>query len=214
MPRWRAAHQSNLGSGGSHHRKSQIGPQPPVVAGLVSTSREPGLLRAALLGPDLLYERAEVFPQEVLVRIPKLQRAALCLRSETMTCSAVRQGQPFTNAITMSLSLIILPVSCPESARSINAGSRMSTWVSVCTAQRNAPSCCPRNKWFYVVPASKDSSSYHQRFAGGAQPGGAILGVMAVTVTATAGRGCLLRRQIRSVHGRRRLCLQLGVVGA
>jgi len=32
-----------------------------------------------------------------------------------------------TNTITMSLSLITLPVSCPESARPINAGSRTST---------------------------------------------------------------------------------------
>ena len=35
-----------------------------------------------LLGPDLIYESAKILFQEELVRVPKLQCAALCLRSQ------------------------------------------------------------------------------------------------------------------------------------
>ena len=54
----------------------------PAVAAVVFTNHRPWLLRAQL-GLDLLYEPAEIRFQEALVRAPKLQCAAFCLRSQT-----------------------------------------------------------------------------------------------------------------------------------
>ena len=57
-----------------------------IVAAVVSTSHRLRLLEVALLDPDLRYEPAEVFSKEVLVRVSKLQCAALCLRAKSEKC--------------------------------------------------------------------------------------------------------------------------------
>ena len=71
--------------------------------------------------PLCAFQRSNEQPSACEVR----QMSWLAAATFTDTCNTF--GQSLANTITMSLSFKTLPVSCPDSARPINAGSRMST---------------------------------------------------------------------------------------